>query len=387
MVNGPEHMAQVLAEHLFTAFHVFCEVTKVETKSEGGSFTSNRGALLEPDEGADVTLVVGDCELPAHSRVLAARSPVFAAMLRNDMREARSRRIEVADVREAVLRQLLLFVYTDTAPELPSVAAELLAAADKYDLPALRERCEQQVARDLSVENAAAAAGLAVLHRCAALRGAAVQFIARHPEVLATSGWARLLLGDAQAAVEVCQGLAAALAAPPPLEASRSRVLTEEQKQILAGRLIIAASQGQTGEVRALLDAGSPVNATDASGDTALHEAVINGHEETVKCLIDAGADVNVRDSDGMTPLHWAACRGGEQHIVWMLLAASACVDVQDDAGDTPLHVAARWGCAYAAKALLLAGARRDIRDNSGQTPADVAEADTVQLFSTEQIL
>ncbi|XP_046983174.1 ankyrin repeat domain-containing protein 65-like [Schistocerca americana] len=280
------------------------EVTKVETKSEGGSFTSNRGALLELDEGADVTLVVGDSELPAHSRVLAARSPVFAAMLRNDMREARSRRIEVADVREAVLRQLLLFVYTDTAPELPSVAAELLAAADKYDLPALRER-----------------------------------------------------------------------------------ILTEEQKQILAGRLIIAASQGQTGEVRALLDAGSPVNATDASGDTALHEAVMNGHEETVKCLIDAGADVNVRDSDGMTPLHWAACRGGEQHIVWMLLAASACVDVQDDAGETPLHVAARWGCAYAAKALLLAGARRDIRDNSGQTPADVAEADTVQLFSTEQIL
>ncbi|XP_047105193.1 ankyrin repeat-containing protein P1E11.10-like [Schistocerca piceifrons] len=81
-------------------------------------------------------------------------------------------------------------------------------------------------------------------------------------------------------------------------------ILTEEQKQTLAGRLIIAASQGQTGQVRAILDAGSPVNATDASGDTALHEAVVNGHEETVKCLIDAGADVNVRDSDGMTPLH-----------------------------------------------------------------------------------
>ncbi|XP_049946781.1 protein phosphatase 1 regulatory subunit 12A-like [Schistocerca serialis cubense] len=149
----------------------------------------------------------------------------------------------------------------------------------------------------------------------------------------------------------------------PPL----SVILTEEQKQMLAGRLIIAASQGQTGQVLALLDAGSPVNATDASGDTALHEAVVNGHEETVKCLIDAGAGVNVRDSDGMTPLHWAACRGGEQHIVRMLLAASACVDVQDDAGETPLHVAARWGCAYAAKALLLAGARRDIRGNSGQ--------------------
>ncbi|XP_049944405.1 ankyrin repeat domain-containing protein 65-like [Schistocerca serialis cubense] len=110
--------------------------------------------------------------------------------------------------------------------------------------------------------------------------------------------------------------------------ARQCEILTEEQKQVLAGRLIIAASQGQTGQVRALLDAGSPVNATDASGDTALHEAVVNGHEETVKCLIDAGAGVNVRDSDGMTPLHWAACRGGEQHIVRMLLAASACVDV-----------------------------------------------------------
>ncbi|XP_046983213.1 ankyrin repeat domain-containing protein 65-like [Schistocerca americana] len=110
------------------------------------------------------------------------------------------------------------------------------------------------------------------------------------------------------------------------LHAAFARILTEEQKQTLAGKLIIAASQGQTGQVRALLDAGSPVNATHASGDTALHEAVVNGHEETVKCLIDAGADVNVRDSDGMTPLHWAACRGGEQHILWMLLAASVCV-------------------------------------------------------------
>ncbi|XP_047100875.1 cortactin-binding protein 2-like [Schistocerca piceifrons] len=174
---------------------------------------------------------------------------------------------------------------------------------------------------------------------------------------------------------------------PTTLKRSPPQILTEEQKQMLAGRLIIAASQGQTGQVRALLDAGSPVNATDASGDTALHEAVVNGHEETVKCLIDAGADVNVRDSDGMTPLHWAACRGGEQHIVWMLLAASACVDVQHDAGETPLHVAARWGCAYAAKALLLAGARSDIRGNSGQKQTRILTEEQKQMLAGRLII
>lgn len=185
----------------------------VEAGPQKGSLASDLSALLESPEGADVSLVVGDAVLPAHSQILAARSPVFAAMLRSDMKESRTRQIDVRDMRETVLRQLLSFIYTDTAPELDSVAEELLPMAEKYDLPLLKRRCEDKLAQELSVENAAACAVLAVLHRCARLRAAAAQFVAGHPQVLATGGWARLLRAHPEVAVEFSQLLAAELAA------------------------------------------------------------------------------------------------------------------------------------------------------------------------------
>ena len=43
----------------------------------------------------DVTLSAGGAQLGAHAFVLAMRSPVFKAMLDNDMREAKSRVIDL----------------------------------------------------------------------------------------------------------------------------------------------------------------------------------------------------------------------------------------------------------------------------------------------------
>ena len=54
--------------------------------------------------------------------------------------------------------------------------------------------------------------------------------------------------------------------------------------------ILRAAKSGNTAEVRALLDVGVMVNATDDEGITALKYASEAGHTEIVELLRDAGA-------------------------------------------------------------------------------------------------
>ena len=54
------------------------------------------------------------------------------------MTEAQSDRVVVDDVEPDVMKELLRFMYTDTAPNLERMADTLLAAADKYQLDRLK---------------------------------------------------------------------------------------------------------------------------------------------------------------------------------------------------------------------------------------------------------
>ena len=66
--------------------------------------------------------------------------------------------------------------------------------------------------------------------------------------------------------------------------------------------LILAAAQGQTEIVGALLDAGAPVDQADAAGRTALHAACWGGHADAAELLAAAGADRGLRDRSGGSP-------------------------------------------------------------------------------------
>ncbi|XP_046983070.1 poly [ADP-ribose] polymerase tankyrase-1-like [Schistocerca americana] len=167
------------------------------------------GALLDAGEGAVVTLVAGETRLAAHRAVLGARSPVFAATFRHDTAEARRGKVVIRDVEGPALRQLLVYCYTGEAPQLASVAPQLLTAADKYGLTALKGRCEQQLVSQLDVDNAAAAAVLAVRHSCPGLTEAAVAFVREHSHrVMASQGWADAVLNSPCEVIEIHRLLA-----------------------------------------------------------------------------------------------------------------------------------------------------------------------------------
>lgn len=89
------------------------------------------GNLFDNERFSDVSLAVNGHEFQAHKAILAARSPVFAAMFEHEMEERKQNRVAITDVDDEVLKEMLRFIYTGKAPNLEKMADDLLAAADK----------------------------------------------------------------------------------------------------------------------------------------------------------------------------------------------------------------------------------------------------------------
>ena len=104
--------------------------------------------------------------------------------------------------------------------------------------------------------------------------------------------------------------------------------------------------------LQVLLDAGTPIDASTTSGQTALMRSIEYGATDTVKLLVDRGASVEMRDIVGGTALMWAA-RYGDHSTIEMLLAAGADPEAVDKLGLRALHWASLRGNLKTTRALL----------------------------------
>ena len=77
----------------------------------------------------------------------------------------------------------------------------------------------------------------------------------------------------------------------------------------------------------AYVDAGTPVDLTDAAGNTLIMLAAYHGHPATVQALVDRGADVDAINDRGQTPLAGAVFKGYTD-VVRVLVAAGADPDL-----------------------------------------------------------
>ena len=134
--------------------------------------------------------------------------------------------------------------------------------------------------------------------------------------------------------------------------------------------LIDAVRSGDAEAVRALIDNGADVNASQGDGFTALHWVATTGVGPIAQMLLTAGARVDLATRNGAyTPLH-VASRSGHHAVIEMLLRAGADPNRRTANGSTALHLAALSDAPAAISALVDGGAEVDAREAAaGQTP------------------
>ncbi|OXA40201.1 Speckle-type POZ protein [Folsomia candida] len=79
-------------------------------------------------------------------------------MFRHDMKEAKERKIIVDDISAPVLKEYLLFLYcqkVEKAEDGHTLIEELFKVPEKYDVPSLKNTCEQNLVENVGMKNAA----------------------------------------------------------------------------------------------------------------------------------------------------------------------------------------------------------------------------------------
>eukprot|EP00038_Savillea_parva_P031441 m.86598 g.86598 ORF g.86598 m.86598 type:complete len:1003 (-) comp9671_c0_seq2:75-3083(-) len=159
-------------------------------------------------------------------------------------------------------------------------------------------------------------------------------------------------------------------------------------------RLLVAASHGFVGKIRAHIAAGDDINVTDYDGRSALHLAAAEGHVAVVAELLEAGADKSLVDRFGGTPLEDAK-RYGYREVVDLLegrlSSAEASASDNDDlprchtpdrpatpefdpgASNRELLMAAECGDVVELQRLRRKGAHLDGADYDGRTALHLA--------------
>jgi len=160
------------------------------------------------------------------------------------------------------------------------------------------------------------------------------------------------------------------------LDAGADRMLRDDYALLPIHRYAMC---GYADALETLLD-GAPVDyvgCTDDNGNTALHMASWEGHEDVARILLNAGASPAVRSTfefenhskiTGVTPLHLAAACGHEPIVDLCLKADKSIINICDSFAGTALATASLQGKAQIVRLLLDAGAKH-YQSSRGSTP------------------
>lgn len=124
------------------------------------------------------------------------------------------------------------------------------------------------------------------------------------------------------------------------MEATADEIKRYEELQVFA---LDFARTGKTQDLKAMLQAGMPVNLCDHKGNSLIMLASYNGNLETTSMLVAFGAEVDKKNDRGQTPLA-GVCFKGYIDIVKVLVKAGANIYENNGMGTTPIMFASMFG-------------------------------------------
>ena len=147
---------------------------------------SQIASLFTNQRLCDVTFKLQEKEtIGAHVAILSAASPVFAAMFQHDLKETKTRTVQINDIKPKVFKLLLSYTYDGKTGCLDNedVVQQLLEAANKYDVKRLKEECELHLKSSfIRVENVLALLVFAEKYSCPRLYESATAFAVKHSQ-------------------------------------------------------------------------------------------------------------------------------------------------------------------------------------------------------------
>ena len=124
------------------------------------------------------------------------------------------------------------------------------------------------------------------------------------------------------------------------MQVTQDELKRYEELQVIA---LDFARTGKTEDLKAMLQAGMPVNLCDHKGNSLIMLASYNGNFETTVMLVDFGAEVDKKNDRGQTPLA-GVCFKGYIEIVKVLVKAGANIYENNGMGTTPIMFASMFG-------------------------------------------
>lgn len=181
-------------------------------KHSPGRLSNEMKSLVEGNKFGDVTILVGDQRFLAYKGILSARSTVFAAMFEHAMQETIESCVTIDDIEPGIFKKLLRYIYTDLTPaKLNTTALKLYTAADKYDIPTLKDLCRVHIMNKLRWENATETLILADTHSDLEMKNKALRFLSgsEAAKVTKTESWSKLVLNHPHLVTELVEALTA----------------------------------------------------------------------------------------------------------------------------------------------------------------------------------
>ncbi|XP_023340926.1 speckle-type POZ protein B [Eurytemora carolleeae] len=174
------------------------------------SLSNDLGEALKMADFTDMTIVCDQKEFHCHKFILAARSEVFAAMLRHEFLEKQNSRVDVKEIDSETMELLLNYIYTGQVQDFNRVSVvDLFKAADRYRLDDLKHLCEEELIERVEASNAADILSLAHKYNAQPLKSFSLAMISRNvEEVMRSPGWKELIQSDQTLLMEAFDSLA-----------------------------------------------------------------------------------------------------------------------------------------------------------------------------------